>query len=411
MCCLAILVTAASALPHEAIATTGGPVTRPDVSYKAVTFTDLPGWAGDDHLAAFRAFQISCAKVTKAAASPKRSTGSLRASDDLLATCAEADAAAARMTRASARAFFERRFTPHRVVHKASEGLLTGYYEPIVEGARVADKRFTTPLYRRPVDLVNLVDETQRGTLGKAFSHARQTIAGFVPFPSRADIDGGALKDKGLELVYLADPVDVFFLQIQGSGRVRLRDGSIIRVQYDGKNGHPYRSIGKHLIDNGIIDAARMSMQALGNWLRADPVRGREIMWHNASYVFFRELKPEESPAPLGVLEIPLVVGRSLAVDAGIHTIGAPIYVSSPKLTHAGSPSGFHRLMVAHDVGSAIKGPERGDIYFGSGDQAGKIAGVTRHPGHFFILVPQPKIATVTTPAPTSAAVVGPGKK
>jgi membrane-bound lytic murein transglycosylase A len=334
----------------------------------------------------------------------------MQASGDLLAACAEAEKAGARVTRAAARAFFERRFVPHRVVHKADQGLLTGYYEPIVEGARAPDKRFATPLYRRPADLVNLVDETQRGAVGNAFTHARQTLAGLVPFPSRAAIDSGALKDKGLELLYLADPVDVFFLQIQGSGRVRLRDGSIIRVQYDGKNGHPYRSIGKYLIDNGIIDAARMSMQALGNWLRSDPVRGRTVMWQNPSYVFFRELKKEESEAPLGAHEIPLIVGRSVAVDASVHAIGAPIYVSSAKLTHAGSATGFHRLMVAHDVGSAIKGPERGDIFFGSGDQAGRIAGVTRHPGRFYVLVAQPAAPPVAT-APPPTPVVSPAKK
>jgi membrane-bound lytic murein transglycosylase A len=405
----ALSATAALSGARSADATTGKAMTKSDVRLTPVTFAELPRWAADDHVAAFRAFLVSCDRLAKLTASPK-ATPRTKSSNDLLAVCAEAGRLGPRINRTSARNFFERHFTPHRVVHKANEGLLTGYYEPIVEGARTPDKRFATPLYRRPDDLVNLVDESKRGTVGKGFTHARQTLAGLVPFPSRADIEQGALTGKGLELVYLADPVDVFFLQGQGSGLVRMRDGSLVRVQYDGKNGHPYRSIGKYLIDNGIIDAARMSMQALAAWLRSDPNRGRAVMWQNPSYIFFRELKSQDSTAPFGVHEIPLVVGRSLAVDTSVHAIGSPIYVTSPKLTHAGSSVGFHRLMVAHDVGSAIKGPERGDIYFGSGDQAGKIAGVTRHPGHFYVLLPQAATGA-TASAGTAASTVSPAKK
>jgi membrane-bound lytic murein transglycosylase A len=189
--------------------------------------------------------------------------------------------------------------------------------------------------------------------------------------------------------MYLADPVDVFFMQVQGSGRIRLPDGQMVRVHYDGKNGYPYTSIGRHLIDTGVLTADQMSLDALAKWLRADPERGRKVMWNNASYVFFRELTGAEAGGPLGVIEIPLTDGRSLAVDAGVHAIGTPIFVTSPTLSHATKGGAFERLMIAQDVGSAIKGPERGDIYFGSGDEAGRLAGVTKHQGNFYVLLPR----------------------
>jgi membrane-bound lytic murein transglycosylase A len=202
-------------------------------------------------------------------------------------------------------------------------------------------------------------------------------------------------------LFYLANPVDKFFMQVQGSGRIKLRDGSMVRVSYDGKNGHPYTSIGRHLIDTGVVDADKMSLEALSAWLKADAERGRKVMELNKSYVFFRELKGEEAKGALGVLHIPLSPGRSLAVDAGFHAIGLPIYVISPTLKHNTWSGGFNRLMVAQDVGSAIKGPERGDIYFGTGDVAGKLAGNTKHPGNLFVLLPGGASATVAKAAAT----------
>ena len=167
----------------------------------------------------------------------------------------------------------------------------------------------------------------------------------------------------------------MFFLQIQGSGRVKLTDGSVIRVHYDGKNGHPYSSIGRYLIDKGLLAADKVSMGALKQWLKADPERGKHVMWQNASYVFFRELKGAEAKGPLGAMNAQLTPGRSLAVDPGHHALGLPVYVSGDGMTHVDKAGAFNRLMVAQDVGSAIKGPERGDIYFGSGDAAGTPGG------------------------------------
>ena len=234
-------------------------------------------------------------------------------------------------------------------------------------------------------------------------THVRKTANGTEPHFTRAEIDGGALKGKGLELLYFPDPVEVFFMQIQGSGRVKLTDGTTVRVHYDGKNGHPYSSIGRYLIDKAILAADRMSMAALAQWLRADPERGRKVMWQNSSYVFFREIK-DDVGSPLGAMRVPLTPERSLAIDPSYHALGTPIYLSVPTMKHVPKASPFNRLMVGQDVGSAIRGAERGDIYFGSGDEAGRLAGGTRYTGRFFVLVPNtPPPATAAVPAPQKA--------
>ena len=162
-----------------------------------------------------------------------------------------------------------------------------------------------------------------------------------------------------------------------------------MRIAYDGKNGYPYTSIGRVLIDNGQIEPEAMSLQALKRWLSANRERAKDVMWKNQSYVFFRELSGEEADAPMGAIGVPLQPGRSLAVDTAFHALGTPIYVDAPDITHATKSGAFRRLMIAQDVGSAIKGPERGDIYFGSGDEAGRLAGITKQRGHFFVLLPE----------------------
>ena len=357
----------------------------PPITFASIPFPELPGWQDDDHLAALKAFLVSCPRLVAAAKPVHGKPSRVAPPAELLAACEAALKLPAKVTRVEARTFFERHFMAQRVIHSAAQGLLTGYYEPLIEGSRKREGRFQTPILRRPADLVNLVDEASRGTVGKQLSHARQTPSGLVPFATRAQIDAGALKAQSLELVYLADAVDVFFLQIQGSGRVKLTDGITIRVQYDGKNGHPYTSIGRYLIEQKLLAADKVSMAGLAKWLRADSERARMVMHQNASYVFFREMPPG-SEGPLGVLEIPLTPGRSLAVDTSVHTLGAPVYVSAPTLTHALKGKPYNRLMIAQDVGSAIRGPERGDLYFGSGDVAGRLAGITKHPGHLFVL-------------------------
>ena len=378
---------------------------RPAMTYQRVGFNDLPGWQADDHRTAYAAFLNSCHRLVQMARGIKDTAQvasqapKMLPDEKLLPLCTTAQMLPGKPSNIEARNFFERYFVPHRVAHNGAIGLLTGYYEPVIEGSRLPDARFKAPVYKRPGDLVNLVEESQRGAQDGSMTHGRQTTAGISPYPTRADIDQGILKNKGLELLFLEDPVDVFFMQIQGSGRIKLPDGSMIRIGYDGKNGHPYTSIGRILIDQGEIPVERMSLTALAHWLKANAAKARDLMWANKSYVFFREYRGKESGSPQGVHEIPLTPGRSLAIDAGYHAIGLPVYVVAPQLTHAGSktadakanggPAGFHRLMIAQDVGSAIKGPERGDIYFGSGDKAGKLAGVTKHPGNLFVLLPK----------------------
>lgn len=357
------------------------------VSLTPVTFADLPGWADDDHLSAYKAFLASCQAVIDRSNPARGAKASPRA---LAEMCRFAQASAGKMTKAGARMFFETHFKPKRVDQAIKEGLLTGYYEPLLKGSRTPTAEYKAPIYRRPPDLVNMVAESERGAKAASFTHMRQTADGLKPYPTRAEIEQGALKGQGLELLYFRDNVDVYFLQVQGSGRVELPSGETIRISYDGKNGYPYTSIGRELIDAGTFTPDTMSLKALANWLKADRKRAEPVMWKNQSYVFFRELKGDEANSAKGALGSPLHTGRSLAIDTSYHVLGQPIYVSSPELKHATGEGGFHRLMIAHDVGSAIKGPERGDIFFGSGDKAGRIAGVTKHPGHFFVLEPAP---------------------
>jgi membrane-bound lytic murein transglycosylase A len=363
-----------------------------------MTFAELPGWAADDHLAAFDTFRKSCERIQAAARERSGVTGVAATKQPvpphpaLVSACDAAGRIPGKVTKEAARAFFEANFTPNTLTHKGPAGMVTGYYEPIMEGSRTPQGVFQTPIYKRPPDLINLVDEAQRGAVGAALTHARKTDKGVEPFATRAQIEQGALKGQGLELLYFADPVDVFFMQIQGSGRVKLTDGSVIRVHYDGKNGHPFSSIGRYLIEKGLLAADKVSMGALANWLRADPERGKLVMWQNASYVFFRELG-NDARGPLGAMNAPLTPGRSLAVDPGHHALGTPIYVTAANMGHVVKSGTFNRLMIAQDVGSAIKGPERGDIYFGSGNAAGKLAGVTKHAAKFIVLLPNEALA------------------
>lgn len=353
------------------------------------SFEDLPGWAHDDHLTALKTFLKSCDAVARAARKPAsgKSLSQCRVPVGELAAACRAAQDLTSLTKASAKAFFESQFVPHRVVQEKLRGLLTGYYEPVMEGSRTREGKFQTPIYKRPPDLVNVVAEADRASKQTGFTHLRQTSATETsPYPTRGEIEQGALSGKGLELLYLEDPVDVFFMHIQGSARIHLTDGTTVRINYAGKNGYPYTSIGRYLIDNNILPANRMSMQALGKWLREDRERGQKVMWQNKSFIFFREL--DDSEGPMGAMSVALTPGRSLAVDTGFHTLGTPIYLSVPELAHTTKTGSFNRLMVAQDVGSAIKGPERGDIYFGSGEKAGKLAGTTKHAGNFYVLLP-----------------------
>ncbi len=332
-----------------------------------VSFAELPGWAEDDHAAAFRALLKSCH------------------ADPELPYCSAAILLGDTVDGIAARRFFEDLYTPYRIEGGDTPGLVTAYYEPEVKGSREKTGAFQVPVYGRPTDLITVIAETERARFNDRITGFHDTAEGRVPYFTRAEIWGGALEGRGLELLYLDDPVELFYMQVQGSGVVRLPDGSRVRLTYAGKNGHPYTSIGKLLVERGEIARGAANMEAVKAWLRADPDRGRALMEENCSYVFFSELK---ASAPLGAEGVPLTAGRSLAVDAAYHRLGLPIFVAAPELgDEAGRP--FRRLMIAQDVGSAIRGPERGDIFFGTGEGAGALAGGVAHPARFFVLLPK----------------------
>ncbi|MGI9525130.1 MAG: murein transglycosylase A [Hyphomicrobiaceae bacterium] len=364
---------------------------KPQWSYQHVAFGDLPGWESDDQSEALAAF-ADCREALQIDSNHDTAAADYSTvCNKLLAACDEACGLVERRPApAVARAFFERHFEPHCVINRDVTGLLTGYYEPVLSGSRLPSPTHNVPVYRRPADLVERVADDQRGASGELLTHVRRTSIGFEPYPTRAQIEQGVLDGQGLELFYLMDPVDTFFLHVQGSGLIRLDDGESMRVTFDGKNGHPYTSIGRSLADEGVMERAEITLRSLSAWLKADPCRARDVMWRNKSFIFFKELGPADLARPIGIKNIPLTANRSLAVDGSCHAAGLPIFVSSPKLTHAdvhGRP--FARLMIAQDAGSAITGPERGDIYFGSGDEAGHLAGLTKHQGSFFVLLPK----------------------
>jgi peptidoglycan lytic transglycosylase A len=346
------LLLAATAVTIALVSLFRGKTVDEGVSFVPVSFAKVDGWRADDQAAAFQTLLKSCRKIAAEPDSP--SAGACAMAIDL--------GARGELSRESARAFFEANYTPHRIVGAPKPGLVTGYYEPEVEGAREKGGKFQVPVYGRPADLVVVKPDEMRArdSANGTLTAMRETSDGLVPYFTREEIDKGALQGRALEVLYLADPVELFFMQVQGSGRVRLREGK----------------------------PNTMSMQGIKEWLRADPERGKKLMWENRSYVFFRMLDGKEWEAgPIGAQGVALTPGRSLAVDASYHALGLPIFVEAPQLAGLdGAP--FRRLMIAQDVGSAIKGPERGDIFWGSGDGAGAIAGTMLAPAQFIVLLP-----------------------
>ncbi len=361
------------------------PVSGGTCSSRTIAFECLSGWASDDHLAALKVFVEDCDTGLERMAAW---TGKLGVSGaDLAALCKTARAVAP--TKPAARAFFEDNFVPVRL---GEPGFVTGYFEPAVAGSRVRSKRFSVPLYARPDDLV-AVDADRRAAARKAglsrdTAFARLTSDGaLVAYPARADIEAGALAGRGLEIAFVESPLDAFFIHIQGSARLRLPDGSLMRLAYAAKNGQPYTAIGGILIARGEISREAMSMETLRAWLEAHPEEAKALMAQNRSFIFFREITASEGQGPVGAAGVSLSPGRSLAVDRKLHAFGTPIFVEADLPERAGGA--FSRLMIAQDTGSAIVGPARGDIFFGTGEEAGQIAGEIRHAARFTVLAPR----------------------
>ena len=243
----------------------------------------------------------------------------------------------------------------------------------------------------------------------------RNADGALVPYYERGDIENGVFDGQRLEICWLRDPIDLFFIQIQGSGRVRLEDGTMLRINYDSHNGHPYTAIGRILIERGLVPREEMSMDRIRQWMSTAPDGGKELRSHNKSYVFFRITGLSDDYEPSGAQGVPLTPGRSIAVDKNLHVYGTPFYIEALlPIAASRADSGFHRTMIAQDTGSAIIGPARADIYYGAGDEAGRIAGRFRHPGKFAMLIPReldPVVAGEKFPLPPMRPVKEPAKK
>lgn len=292
----------------------------------------------------------------------------------------------------AARSFFERHFVPALIKPTDGSGFVTGFYEPEVAASPVRTDKFMVPLLSPPSDLVEIDDSNRPADMDPYFAFGRRMESGIVAYFDRGEIERGALSGQGLEIAWLADPVDAFFIHVQGAARLRMTDGRLLRVTYAAKTGHRFTAIGRLLANLGEIPLEKVTMQSIRGWLRAHPDRINEILWRNRSYIFFREA-PVEDPAlgPVAAAKVPLTPGRSIAVDRLLHTFGTPFFIDAPALTaFDGRP--FRRLMIAQDTGSAIVGPARGDLFAGSGDAAGEVAGVVRHAADFYALLPRPLI-------------------
>lgn len=354
-----------------------------------VSFSDISGWSGDDHLAAFETFIRSCDKILKVHLSREKSGTADVPEHPLTRVCQAAIELGSLNDASAARDFFEQNFTPYRYSGDGLAGFVTGYYEPELAGARKKSDSYGVPVYGVPDDLVQLYPDEERAKRNDEMTAGRRVAGEIQPYFDRKAIEQGALEGRELEILWLADPVDAFYMHIQGSGRVALEEGGHVRLAYAAKNGHPYTAIGAILIARGEIAREDMSMEAVRGWLAANPGKAQELMWRNRSYIFFRELPDDASaPGPEGAQGVPLTPRRSLAVDTSLHATGSPIWVDAPDLDLHGE-AGFHQLMIAQDTGSAIRGPERGDIFWGSGGDAGALAGSTRHGARFTILLPK----------------------
>ncbi|HEV8581711.1 MAG TPA: MltA domain-containing protein [Thermoanaerobaculia bacterium] len=291
--------------------------------------------------------------------------------------------------RAAARRFFENRFQPWAARNNRNPlGLFTGYYEPLLHGSRKQGGKHTVPIYMRPPELV-MVDlgRFREDLEGKRL--AGQVVNGdLVPYPDRRQIEAGALAGRQLEIVWVDDPIDAFFLHVQGSGRVQLAEGGEVRIGYAAQNGHPYTAIARELIERGAFSREQASMQSIRAWLEAHPDQIRPVLDKDASYIFFQEIKGD---GPLGAEGVPLTPERSLAVDLKYLPLGVPLWLvcGAPSPREGEPDRKIERLMMAQDTGGAIRGPVRGDFFWGFGDEAEAVAGRMKHRGRYWLLLPK----------------------
>src|SRR6476620_3406193 len=334
-----------------------------------LSFSALDGWQEDNHAAAFTTFLKSCRAILNA-------NKTIRSARPLLAglfKACERATSAGQLDRERARSFFESNFKPVRVMPGGQpDGFFTGYYETEVDGSRFPSDEYTIPVYAAP-------EETVRRKKSTVFANL-----------DRTRIEDGALAGKELEICYIKNPVDAFFAQIQGSTRVKLDNGKLLRLNYIASNGMPYTPVGKFLIDRGIVSKEEMSMDKIREFMEANPEDGKAMRQKNRSFVFFQETALSAHDECIGGQGVPLTPRRSLAVDKKIHIYGTPIWIDAEFPIDSEKPeTKFRHLLVAQDTGSAIVGPARADIYFGHGEEVGHIAGRIKQNGQFVMLVPQ----------------------
>jgi len=361
--------------------------------YAPLAWAEVAGWSEDDHLQAYRAFRASCRPIAAERTPPADPKAD---NPKALGTSLRDPCRAARALDisdgAKAKAFFEDHFLPLRISRLGEgDGFVTGYYEPVIDGSRTQTEVYNVPVYRRPSNLfVRGFNQDSPSLPNKGQVFRKIGRRKLVPYYDRGEIEDGAIAGRGLEICWLKSQTDLLFSQIQGSARVRLEDGSTIRINYDAHNGYPYTAVGRILIDRGIIPKEQMSMQKIREWMDQNPDGAKELRRQNRAYVFFREVNLSDKDEAVGAQGVPLTPGRSIAVDKALHVYGTPFFIEGElPIESEVSKTPFHRLMIAQDTGSAIVGPARADLYFGAGVEAGKVSGRLRHNMHFVMLVPK----------------------
>jgi membrane-bound lytic murein transglycosylase A len=353
------LIAAAGLL--SACAGTSGSANENKVRMTPISFNEIPGWVDDRQGEALVAFKRSCPRLTASPDTRIVTDGGERTVTpaEWKTICDAASTVNDRDTR-GARRFFEENFRPLVV---QAPGRFTGYFEPEMRGSRAPSRIFTVPVYRRPSDLTD------------------------APYSTRAEIEQGALKGKGLEIAWVQDPVALFEVQVQGSGRIHLAEGGVLSIGFDGSNNRPYTAIGGVLADMGVMRRDEVNWPAIRNWLKRNPQDGREVMRKNERYIFFKDTRTSAAAGSEGV---PLTAQRSLAVDTAFTPYGTPVWIDTqrPIAGKAGSLEIYRRLLIAQDSGAAIKGPARGDVFFGSGSLAADWAGRMVGSGQAIVLVP-----------------------
>lgn len=349
------------------------PAPPPAAPLQAAAWSDLPRWQKDDQAQAWPALLESCRVIAR---QPRWRP-----------VCEAANRLGSHPTTDAARRFFETRFEPWQVTNpdNSRQGLITGYYEPLIKGSRTRSSLYRWPIHGVPTDLLTIDFGDVYPELKSMRLRGRLEGNRVVPYWSRAELEQRQERVPAPVLLWAADPLDLFFLQVQGSGRVELPDGSRVRLGYADQNGRPYQSIGRWLVANGELTVENASMEGIRDWARNHPGRVEELLNANPSYVFFRELSAA-SGGPLGALGVPLSEGRSVAVDARTVPLGAPVFLDT---TWPQSDRPLSRLVLAQDTGGAIKGPVRADFFWGFGPNAGAHAGKMRQQGRMWVLLPR----------------------